>query len=120
MQWPSWASTHNQRETRLPIRCRLRSVNPGPAHQRRQAGGVGPEPDSVNRMSAQKPSPMDRAQVLVGALAAVFFGIALCFGDVTLPRSVLGGSIFILAGVCWAIAAVMDFQKRRRRVSQRA
>ena len=62
-------------------------------------------------LSAMNPRDVDLTQGLLIAVAAVLVGIALVLGDITLPRSVVGGSILVLAGVCWAIAA---FLRRRQ------
>jgi drug/metabolite transporter (DMT)-like permease len=51
---------------------------------------------------------------LLIALAAVLGGIALVLGDITIPQSTVGGVAFILAGVCWAIAAILARRKRQR------
>ena len=62
-------------------------------------------------MSALNPRAVDLIQGLLIALAAVLFGVALILGDITLPQSVVGGSLLVVAGVCWAIAA---FLRRRQ------
>lgn len=65
-------------------------------------------------MSARAARSYELAQGLLIALAAVLGGIALVLGDITIPQSTVGGVAFILAGVCWAIAAIIARRKRQR------
>jgi drug/metabolite transporter (DMT)-like permease len=60
------------------------------------------------------PRAVDLIQGLLIALATVLFGVALILGDITLPQSVVGGGFLVVAGFCWAIAAVL--RRRHTRI----
>lgn len=81
----------------------------------RAASGPKEDNRTGSFVSAHQPKALDAAQGLLIALAAVLLGIALVLGDVTLPRSVFGGSLFVLAGVCWAMATLLKARRERRR-----
>lgn len=65
-------------------------------------------------VSAMNPRAVDLIQGLLIALATVLFGVALILGDITLPQSVVGGGFLVVAGLCWAIAAVL--RRRHTRI----
>ncbi|WP_131103269.1 hypothetical protein [Ornithinimicrobium sufpigmenti] len=52
-------------------------------------------------------------QGLLIALAAVLAGVALVMGDITVPQSAVGGGALVLAGICWAAAAVLKARSGR-------
>ena len=52
------------------------------------------------------------AQGLVLAFAAVSAGIALMLGDITISQSIFGGVVLALAGICWAVATVLQARRK--------
>ena len=66
-------------------------------------------------MSARAARSYELAQGLFIALAAVSGGIAIILGDITIRQSTFAGVMIILAGVCWAIAALLASRKTQRR-----
>ena len=64
-------------------------------------------------MSAGAGRSYEFGQALFVALAAVLGGLAVMMGDVTIPQSAFGGGLLILAGVCWAVAAVLPTRRRQ-------
>ncbi|VXB42071.1 hypothetical protein [Citricoccus sp. K5] len=51
--------------------------------------------------------------VLIGA-AILFAGIALLAGDITIPRSFVGGALLALAGICYLASALLKIRHRPR------
>lgn len=48
---------------------------------------------------------------LIG-VAFLLVGLGLLAGDIVIPRSLLGGGLLILAGVCYLVSALLRSQRR--------
>lgn len=66
-----------------------------------------------NHVSARNSKAVDLTQGLLIAFAAMSFGVALILGDISLPKSASGGSVFVLAGLCWATATLLKGARKR-------
>ncbi|WP_313815646.1 hypothetical protein [Citricoccus sp.] len=52
--------------------------------------------------------------VLIGT-AILFAGIALLTGDIVIPRSVAGGGLLAVAGLCYLASALLRIRHRPRK-----
>ncbi|NUL46322.1 hypothetical protein F7P69_14115 [Cellulosimicrobium funkei] len=65
-------------------------------------------------MAPRSTNGTETIQACLIGVAFLLVGLGLMVGDIVIPRSLFGGSLLILAGVCYLVSVFLRLQRRSR------